>query len=205
MKTRLAWPKVVFEVLPLVAGAVLLGVAGARWLSGQLSGLTEAVVAAVGCLAFVALLAFSEARVWNVLVLGFFAVIGGAVLGAILPLAGASWRIMGLWSTLAAVGGGAAGAIIGERLNRLAKPLWLLAWVYLAGWLVLAVGEISGMQIEPWGLAGVVVFTGLVAVRAAGWRTVAQGGTSAAQAGGLLLLLANLLLAMGMWTGAFSA
>ncbi len=205
MKQDHRWPRLIFEVLPLLVGAAALAVAGARWLAVEPSGMAIYAVAGLACLAFVVLQALREARGWNVALLGCASALGGAVVGVILPVSGARWWQVVSWSILAGCCGSVAGGVIGVQLIRLARPLWLLAWVYLAGWLSVVVGGASERWVETWGLAGVVVFAGLVGVRMAQWLgDVSDEMSSTAEAGGLLLLLANLLLATGVWTGAFS-
>lgn len=194
------WPRLAFEVLPLVAGSAVLAAAGMRWLRTLVIGLNGAVMAGLGLLAFLGLLTFKKTRGWNVLLLGFFSVIAGAVIGASLPVMAANWWESALRAGLAALAGGVTGAAFGAKLAGLSKPLWVLAWIYLVGLLLIWAGRAWDVRAESWGLAGAAVFTGLVSVRVARWRSGGLATSSAAEAADLVLLMANLLLAIGVWT-----
>lgn len=196
------WPKLAFEVLPLMAGSAILTTAGARWLRPLAVGLNGAFTAGLGLLLFLGLLTFKETRGWNVLLLGCFSVVGGAAIGASMPWATASWWVLARWIGPVALAGCVTSAAFGAKMAGLAKPLWALAWIYLGGLLLIWAGGASSVWAESWGMAGAAIFTGLLGARVARWRTGAMA-SSPAETADLVLLIANLLLAIGVSSGGF--
>lgn len=190
------------EVVPLVGAATALAAGGARRLRALLMSPTGYVLVGLLCaLAFLALLAFGDMPGWNVVFLGCFSVLVGTVLGLVFPLSEPGWGPMAESAILSAVGGGAGGAWLGPRLDGLSKPLWWSAGIYLAGIVLISAGRAGQAMVETLGWAGVTVFAGLVAVRAGRCRHGRSSASSPVEAGAMLMLLANLLLAAGLGTG----
>ena len=202
MKAHRPGLKLIFELVPLLAGAIILVAAGIRWVGGDRSGLEPPILAVLTCLAFVALRAFGTAEGWNILLLGCLSILGGSLLGVMLSKAETQWIRVGGWALLAASAGGLSGIAARQILMRWARPLWVVAWIYVLGWLISMLGTLPDGWIPVWGAAGAAVFAGLIGVRLARWLDGMGRDTSGpAEAGSLLLLMANLFLAMAVLVG----
>lgn len=186
----------------MLAAAVILAAAGGRVFGGHLSGLSISKLTVMTGLAFVGLLAFGEVRGWNLLLLSCFSTFGGTVLYAILPMGEERWMHVAVWTVLCSCLGGLVGVVGVGRFVRWARPLWMSAWIYVLGWLLLNLGAIPESWAPMCGILGAVVLTGLVGVRVATWRSDrAKDISGPVEAGRLLLLSVNLFLALGVLAG----
>lgn len=150
------------QVLPVSGLALVATLVGA---SIPISGTLRIPLLLVGVLLFVGLMTFRRAHGWNLtLLLALAAVVGtllhpGFYAERSLPWTGAIAIMILLLISAAFIG-----KALRKWFRRVGSALWLLAWVYLAGWMI-------GGLINPaewlrilWASAGLVIFGWLVAV-----------------------------------------
>lgn len=119
----------------------------------------------VGVLLFAGLLTFRNAAGWNLALLLALAAVAGAFLGS----------AFGEGQNLAPVGALALtfilialAAVIGRalrsRLRRAGFVLWLMAWIYLVGWLAIVFLDPAARFHAAWAGAGLAIFACLTVV-----------------------------------------
>lgn len=119
----------------------------------------------VGVLFFVGLMTFRRTRGWNLALLMGLAAVAGALISPGLgagrrpPWTGAIALTMAL-TILAAL----AGKAMRGRLRKAGIALWVLAWIYLLGWIFGGLLDPPGWVRICWAGAGLIIFGGLVAV-----------------------------------------
>jgi FtsH-binding integral membrane protein len=158
------WLHFIIRVLPVSALALIVtavGMLGAP--QDRITPLTLPLLL-VAVLLFAAMLTFRKTGAWNTgLLLGFALVIGFLLSG--LRAGGAAYVWVGaLGAMLAAL---ACSAVVGRamrgRLDMIGGGLWLVSWVYLVGWGVIAVMRAGSAFQVVWAAAGLLIFTGLAA------------------------------------------
>jgi hypothetical protein len=119
----------------------------------------------LGVLLYAALMTFRHTPRWNLVILLALAAAAGALLVSVLgsnqgaawgPGVGLSLGIITLSLSL--------GRALRGRFRRAGKALWILAWIYLAGWLLLLALEPALWLVTVWAGAGVAIFGGLIVV-----------------------------------------
>jgi FtsH-binding integral membrane protein len=131
----------------------------------HVSGAWQLPLLLVGVLLFVALLTFRRAPGWNLALLLALATVAGMLLGsAFRGEQGASWG--GALALAFALMGLAAliGYALRGRLGRAGCALWILAWVYLLGWLAFMFLNPANWLRAAWSGAGLVIFGLLLVV-----------------------------------------
>ncbi len=119
----------------------------------------------VGVLLFVALLTFRKAPGWNLALLLALAAVAGMLLGsAFSGEHSASWgSALGLAFALMGLAALVGYALRG-RLGRAGCALWILAWIYLLGWLAFMLLNPADWLRAVWAGAGLVIFGLLLVV-----------------------------------------
>ena len=183
-------------ILPPLTAALIAGALGAAAFTPRLTTGSVVPVALLGLLLFVAMLTFKRARGWNAALLVAFSFSASGVV---------SWlfqgRVGGTWlgALSAAVVILAISAIVGRRVGPrlvgIGAWLWLLSWVYLFGWVVVAVLQPSPAWIRGWAAGGVIVYAGLTSAWFAGLDPQALDPSGTAWAVDLYLLGLNLTIA----------
>jgi hypothetical protein len=165
----------VLRVLPTTLLGIALTLVGVSLTQGRL-GATPFMAALIGaCIGYVGSLAFHDTRGWN---LGFFAAfssLAGAVLGNLLPSSGGlSWILAFLYAG-AVIGTAAALAPwLGRWVAAMAFSLQALFWLYVAGWVLIALLRLPRLSMRLWAGAGLLVFFGLGAAWFHGFSRQAQ-------------------------------
>ena len=189
-------------ILPPLTAALIAGALGAAAFTPRLTTGSVVPVALFGLLLFVAMLTFKRARGWNAALLVAFSFSASGVV---------SWlfqgRVGGTWlgALSAAVVILAISAIVGRRVGpglvEIGAWLWLLSWVYLFGWVVVAVVGPPATWIRAWAVGGLVIYAGLSAAWFAGLDPRAPDPSGTAWAIDIYLLGLNLAIAarVVMW------
>ena len=160
------------QVLPVPALALVATAVGAAW---HVSDAWRLPLLLIGVLLFVATLTFRRMRGWNLALLLTLAAVAGALLGSTFE-----GEHGGSWGGALALTFGMMGlaAWVGNALRRKLRPvgsaLWMLAWLYLAGWFLVVVLDPAAWLRVLWSGAGVVLFGCLLAV----WFSELWGGDS---------------------------
>lgn len=160
------WAALAFQVVPPFSLAALASAVGALWLANAVPSSLRLVLLLLAALAYVGLLALRKTPGWGTAMLIGFGGITGLVLGQWFPVQGE-----GVWGSAVALGLGLLGLafLVGRAAGSSmvwSQPiLWGLSWIYLAGWIGLALWAEGGAYVLPWAGLGLVVFSGL----AAGW------------------------------------
>lgn len=192
----MAWAVFIIQVLPLsfLAG---LGVAlGLGFVAERLTESLQLPIVILGLLVFIGMITFRETRGWNIALLLSFGVIAGGFLGSIFPEGtGVSW-VMALLTGLGVIFLAAGiGNWLGVRLRGLGVGLWIGSWIYLLGWVLLALTDSSSTLQTLWAAAGMVIFGGLAASWFANLVTTEQQSSNVSLAIDLFVLGLNLFVA----------
>jgi hypothetical protein len=194
------WPRLLFEVLPLTVGTILISLSGARWLGKHLTSPMRTSAVLLGLLIFAAAVSSGWTAKWTIGLMGCFALLTGVLIGRWFPLDPVHWWAGSRLALLVAAAGAGTGFALGQRLKVAARVLWVSVWVYLAGWAILALRP-GLTDWHLWAWAGMALFAGVLAVQVCSWRSAVPQRSSAAEAGALFLVLANLMLASLLLVG----
>ena len=186
---------------PLLAALIASGLGGAA-LSPRITTGSVVPLTLFGLLLFVAMVTFKRARGWNAALLVAFSFVAGGVVNWLFED-----RIGGTWlgavsaAILILAISAPVGRRIGPRLVGIGAWLWLLSWVYLFGWVVVAVLRPPPSWIRAWAIGGLVVYAGLSATWFAGLDPEQEDPSGTAWAVDLYLLGLNLAIAVRvlMW------
>jgi hypothetical protein len=183
-------------ILPPLLAALIASGLGAAALSPRITTGSVVPVALFGLLLFVAMMTFKRARGWNagLLVAVSFAA-GGVVTWLFEDRIGGSWLGAVSAAVLILAISAVAGRRVGPRLAGIGAWLWLLSWIYLFGWVVVAVLHLPPGWILAWAAGGLVVYGGLSATWFAGFDPVPADPSGTAWAVDLYLLGLNLAIA----------
>lgn len=191
-------------IVPPLAAALVAGGLGAAALTPRMTAGSILPVALAGLILFVAMMAFKRARGWNAALLAAFSFVGFGVVGWLFQgRAGGTWP----GALASAVVILAIAAIIarrgGTQLVGAGAWLWLLSWVYLFGWVAVAVLAPPAIWIRAWAVGGLLVYAGLSAAWFAGLDPLAPNRSGTAWAMDIFLLGANLAIAARVvtWSG----
>lgn len=190
--------------VPPLAVALIAGGLGAASIAPRLATNAIVPVSLFGILLFVAMMTFKRARGWNAAFLMAFSFVAFSVVSRLFQ-----GRVGGTWLGAAATAGlivaasAAVGRSIGKRLVRISPGLWLLSWIYLFGWAIIAVLALPPVAVRSWAIAGLIVYTGLSAAWFAGLDPSAPDPSGTAWAIDVYLLGFNLAIAarVAMWRG----
>jgi FtsH-binding integral membrane protein len=150
------------QVLPVPALALVATAVGSAW---QVNDAWRLPLLLIGVLLFVAMLTFRRVRVWNLVLLLTLAAVAGALLGSTFE-----GEHGGSWGGALALTFGMMGLAVwvGNALRRKLRPvgsaLWMLAWLYLAGWFLVVVLDPEAWLRALWSGAGVILFGCLLTV-----------------------------------------
>ena len=150
------------QVLPVSLLALGATVVGAM---ARISDAWRLPLLLVGVMLFAALLTFRKTPGWNLALLLALAAVAGMFLGSSFEgTQGQSWG--GALTVAFTLMGMAAliGHMLRGRLRRVGSALWMLAWIYLAGWILLVMLNPAAWLRALWSGAGLVIFGGLVVV-----------------------------------------
>lgn len=149
------------QVLPATVMALVATFVGAAL---PIGGFLRMPLLLVGVLLFAGLMTFRRTRGWNLVLLLGLAVAAGALMGPALDAAHVSWT-SAIVLMVALIGMAALiGKALRDRLHRAGFILWVLAWIYLAGWLIGGLLRPDELLRILWACAGLVVFGGLATV-----------------------------------------
>lgn len=192
----MAWAVFIIQVFPLTFLAGLGVALGLGFVAERLTAALQLPVVILGLLVFIGMITFRETRGWNIALLIGFGVIAGGFLGSIFPEGtGTSWA-MALLATLGVIFLAAGvGNWLGVHLRRLGLGLWIGSWVYLLGWVLLAVTDSSPTLQTLWALAGMAIFGGMAAAWFANLMTTEQQSSNVSLAIDLFVLGLNLFVA----------
>lgn len=189
-------------ILPPLLAAVIASGLGDAALTTRLTMVSALPAALVGLLLFVAMLTFKRVRGWNAALLVVFSFAAGGILSWLFQgWVGGSW-LGALSATVVILG---VSGFIGRRLGRpileIGAYLWLLSWVYLFGWVVVAVLQPSPTWIRAWAGGGAIVYAGLSAAWFGGLDPFAPNPSGTSWAIDVYVLGLNLAIAVRvlMW------
>lgn len=158
----MGWLQISIQVLPASLLGVLLTIFGASILGGGVSGLWLSLALIAAVVSYMGTLAFREVRGWNMAFFVAFASFAGVALGNLIAMnGGGSWwvpfgvalMILGLGASLS--------SLLGRWLGALSFSLQVLFWIYLAGWLLIALLRLPEISMQLWAGAGILIFFGL--------------------------------------------
>jgi hypothetical protein len=148
----------VLRVLPPLALAAAGTILGMVVLAPYLPSVLTLPLLLVAVLAFVALFTFREVPGWSTALLTCFGLLAGLYLGSLFPQGGRLWG----WAAVAAIGILALAALLGHafrgRLRLAALLLWVLSWIYVAGWPLIALLPGAATLQFVWAAAGLGIF-----------------------------------------------
>lgn len=199
----MAWAAFFIQIFPLTFIAGIGAAFGLGFMAERIPGSLQLPIAIIGLLVFIALITFREVGGWNIGLLIGFGVIAGAFLGSIFPTDGnLDWSM----ALLAALGllflASAVGNWLGERLRNLGVVFWVASWVYLLGWVLLAIVDFPSVFQIIWALAGLIIFSGLASTWFANLMTSETPSSNVSLAIDLFIIGMNLLVAGRVFIGA---
>jgi hypothetical protein len=158
----MSWLAFILQVLPVTGMALLATVVGTAI---PVSGAMRIPLLLIGVLLFAGLLTFRKTRGWNLaLLLGLAAAAGALINTGTEVRGGPSWTgaiiLMIALMALAAF----IGKALHGRLRRTGLVTWVLACVYVAGWLPGGLLNPADWLRIIWAIAGLVIFSGLATV-----------------------------------------
>jgi FtsH-binding integral membrane protein len=191
----MTWSAFLLQVLPIGALALAATAVGSGIFSEIVSPAFSLPLIVVGLILFVALLTFRNVAGWNLGLLITFALVVGLYLGRVFPeVGGSSWRLTLMVVLGLLLGAAAIGARLSGRLQRLGSVLWIVSWIYLLGWILVALLPLAPPIIMVWASVGVAIFFGLSSSWFAGLRDYAEKGKGVTLAIDLYILGINLAL-----------
>lgn len=166
MGDNMPWFRFALQVLPPTLLGVALTLMGASSLAGRLTGTPLLVVLIAACIGYAGSLAFRDARGWNLAFFVAFTSLAGAALGNLFPSPGGLPWIMAFVYASAVIGLSAGlSPWLGRWMQAMAFSLQALFWIYLAGWVLIALLNLPRISMLLWAGAGLMIFLGL----GAGW------------------------------------
>jgi hypothetical protein len=191
------WMVFVLQILPLTLLALASTVVGFAVLSPWVTPAMQLPLGLLALLLFIALLTFRESKGWNLALLLCLALVAGAVMGAAVSPEGRRLWALPLTTSLAALAlSGLLGGRLRGRLGKVGIGLWMLSWIYLLGWVILAVQHAPDDLSALWAAIGVVIFIGMATSWFASFGEGVRRPSNTSLAADLYILGFNLTLAI---------
>jgi hypothetical protein len=156
------WLRFGVEILPSSLLGVVLTLTGASAAEGRLKGTPLVAVLIGACICYVGSLAFREGRGWNLAFYAAFCLLAGAILGNLLgSQEGVSWMAAFLYSSAVIGLAASLSPWLGKWTGAMALSIQALFWIYVAGWVLIALLGLPRISMRLWAGGGMMVLFGL--------------------------------------------
>ena len=195
---EMIWALFGIRILPFTLLALAATGFGMRVLSPHVTPAMRLPAVILVLLAFIAYLTFRQSKAWSLALLIGLTMGAGCLLSEISALHTGAWaKPLGLAALVVSVAALISRALR-DRLAWAGAGFYALSWVYLLGWPVLNLLQVSRLITTCWALGGVVIFAGLACFWFSALPRRVETSTGPSLAGDLYLLLFNLSLGIGV-------